>query len=149
MKFRLIFFFFLIFNFQIQGYSQLFGKKTANISQCEGIINISESGTYLLQFIGIEESENRSFINYLKDSISSNLIWSYYNPKQKGEIKIKLSVDQQKAAILIFETSKKSLCKDIKEGKAKELYNNPNITKATTQEFSFECNKEKSYVFSG
>ena len=83
MNFRLIVFFLLIFNIQTDGYSQLFGKKTVNISQCEGIINISESGTYLLQFIGIEESDNGSFINYLKDSVSSNLIWSYYNPKQK------------------------------------------------------------------
>ena len=127
MNFRLIVFFLLMFNIHLDGYSQLFGKKTVNISQCEGIINISESGTYLLQFIGIGESENGAFINYLKDSVSSNLIWSYYNPKQKGEIKISLSVDQQKAAILIFETSKKHLCNDIKQGKAKAIYNNSSI----------------------
>ena len=147
MNFRLIVFFLFIFNIHLDGYSQLFGKKTVNISQCEGIINVSESGTYLLQFIGIEESENGSFINYLKDSVSSNLIWSYYNPKQKGEIKISLSVDQQKAAILIFETSKKHICNDIKQGKAKALYNNSSITNNSTEEFVFECNKEKSYVF--
>jgi outer membrane protein OmpA-like peptidoglycan-associated protein len=131
----------ILFNFNYQ--AQLFGRKTISIADCSGSVNITESGVYTLQFIGNNGYDLKSFEKYTKDSVSRNLIWSYFDPGGLGSIL--MTVKQSKQSIYCFETSLENPCNDILTGKAtliklKEI--NDSISK-----WDFNVLEKKMYVF--
>ena len=137
--------FFLIFSENTQ--AQLFKKKKASHSTCEGMINITESGRYLLEFMGVRGNEKESISTYNQDSIPKNQIWASFNPKQNGKISFELSPEAYGIQFYLFEASKEKSCEEIKEGtadlKTKKVIS-PQSKNTTRKTFVSE---NKKYVF--
>ena len=133
----------ILFNFNYQ--AQLFGRKTISIADCSGAVNITESGIYTLQFIGNNGSDLKSFEKYTSDSVSRNLIWSYFETEQLGTISMLLKNSTQK--VFCFETSEDSPCNQILTGQAKEIKLKHVSDSTTKWEFNVEDNKKYIFVF--
>jgi outer membrane protein OmpA-like peptidoglycan-associated protein len=123
--------------------AQIFGRKLISISDCAGSVNIIESGTYTLQFIGGQGSDPKTFSAYTKDSISKNMIWAYYETEGHGTIS--LSIKQNAMSLFCFETKLEDPCADVITGKASKL-----IYKSvsdTTRTWSFDVKEKNIYLF--
>lgn len=124
-------------------YAQIFGRKLISISDCAGSVNIIESGTYTLQFIGGQGIDLKSFSAYTKDTISKNLIWAYYETEGHGTIS--LSIKQNSMSLFCFETNLADPCSEVSKGVATKL-----IYKSvsdTSRNWTFNVNEKKIYLF--
>lgn len=124
-------------------HAQIFGKKLISISDCAGSVNIIESGTYTLQFIGGQGIDSKAFSAYTKDTISKNLIWAYYETEGQGTIS--LSIKQNVMGLFCFETNKEDPCAEVLTGEANKL-----IYKSvsdTTSNWTFNVQDKKIYLF--
>jgi outer membrane protein OmpA-like peptidoglycan-associated protein len=135
---------FLLFIFIASEFSaQFFGRKTPSIVECQASVNITESGTYILQFTGSQGYDFKSFIKYSTDSISKNLIWSYFEPEENGTIDFLMK--QSSVSLFCFETLKDNPCSDIYGGNAKLLfYKNASDT---SKSWNIKVDEKKLYFF--
>jgi outer membrane protein OmpA-like peptidoglycan-associated protein len=124
-------------------YSQLFGRKVISISDCAGAVNITESGTYTLQFNGNQGIDQKNFVKYIPDSISKNQIWSVFEPEGLGTIT--LSSKQNSISLFCFETDKENTCNQIILGKASKVF--LKAEKDTNSNWTFNVNDKKNYYF--
>jgi outer membrane protein OmpA-like peptidoglycan-associated protein len=123
--------------------AQIFGRKLVSISDCAGSVNIIESGTYTLQFIGGQGSDSKTFSTYTKDSISKNLIWAYYETEGHGTITI--SVKQNAMSLFCFETTLDDPCSEVSKGNATKL-----VYKSvgdTSKVWTFNVEEKRIYLF--
>jgi outer membrane protein OmpA-like peptidoglycan-associated protein len=123
--------------------AQIFGKKLISISDCAGSVNIIESGTYALQFIGGQGVDLKTFSTYTKDTLSKNLIWAYYETEGQGTIS--LSIKQNAMSLFCFETNKEDPCTEVIQGGATKL-----IYKSlgdTSSNWTFNVKDKKIYLF--
>ena len=123
--------------------AQIFGKKLISISDCAGSVNIIESGTYTLQFIGGQGVDLKTFSTYTKDTLSKNLIWAYYETEGQGTIS--LSIKQNAMSLFCFETNKEDPCTEVIQGGATKL-----IYKSlgdTSSNWTFNVKDKKIYLF--
>jgi len=143
-----LFLFGLIFIFfNEKSNAQILRKKQASHATCEGMINITESGRYLLEFIGLENKENETLSAYLKDSVSKNKIWSYFSPKNKGKISFDVLPEQQEIDFFLFETEKSNPCALIKKGQAKKILHNKKLLSKKVVSNEIEVDPKKRYIF--
>ena len=123
--------------------AQIFGKKLISISDCAGSVNIIESGTYTLQFIGVQGIDSKTFSAYTQDTLSNNLIWAYYETEGLGTIS--LSVKQNAMSLFCFETNKEDPCAEVTKGVATKL-----IYKSiddTSRNWTLNVKDKKIYLF--
>lgn len=125
----------------IQG--QIFAKRPISILECKGSINITESGTYTLQFIGGQGLDSKTFTKFTNDSISKNCIWASFETKGLGSIS--LSACKNVMRLFCFETDKEDPCAEILKGSAtKIIYKSIGDTSST---WSFNVKENKIYLF--
>lgn len=132
--------------FYVNHQAQLFGRKTISIADCSGSVNITESGVYTLQFIGNNGYDLKSFEKYTKDSVSRNLIWSYFEPGGLGSIS--MSIKQSGQAIYCFETTTDNPCNEIITGKATPIKLKEKIDSIAKWEFNVQDKKMYVFIFS-
>jgi outer membrane protein OmpA-like peptidoglycan-associated protein len=124
-------------------HTQIFGRKLISISDCAGSVNIIESGTYTLQFIGGQGVDLKTFSAYTKDTVSKNLIWCYYETEGLGTIS--LSVKQNSMSLFCFETNLEDPCSEISKGTASKLIYKS--TGDTSRNWTFNVLEKKIYLF--
>jgi outer membrane protein OmpA-like peptidoglycan-associated protein len=135
---------FLFFLFVLgHTHAQIFGRKTPSIVDCQASVNITESGTYTLQFTGNQGYDIKSFLKYTSDTVSKNLIWSYFEPEENGTIDFLMK--QSAVSLFCFETSKENPCNDITIGNAKLLFYKK--TSDTTKNLNLKVEDKKLYFF--
>ncbi|MEY4572320.1 MAG: hypothetical protein RLZ10_1553 [Bacteroidota bacterium] len=136
----------IVFLFTISlSYSQIFGRKKPTILDCLGAVNITESGLYTLQFTGANGIESKSFMKYMKDTVSRNVIWSYFEPEDMGTIDINLKNSNMK--LFCFETTKQDPCNDIVQGNSKLVLYKSELDTTSLWNLSVQYKKMYFFVF--
>ena len=135
------------------GFAQNKDLVTASIADCEGAINIFESGSFSTQFPG-NFGKHNDLHSYpsLSSIVEKNSIWFVFIAPSNGVVSFSAEIPKGELQMVVFQQDKKDVCSEIHSGKAeiKRLLDSTdtnviglNSTPGQGQLFSIELKKEQ------